>query len=66
MADCSLHVLLILYFYRKCILADESIKDKSSDTTAADGFSEVTTRFSENPYCKALDNAKDIEREIIF
>lgn len=66
MADCSLHVLLILNYYHKCIVGEESITDRSDDSATSDSRSKVNTYFSDNPYCKALENARDIEREIIF
>lgn len=62
LADTSLHVLLILKYYHKCIVGDESVADRSDDRAAVD--SQVNTYFSENPYCKALENARDIEREL--
>ncbi|CAI0559396.1 unnamed protein product, partial [Linum tenue] len=56
LAECSLHVLLILNYYRKCNLADESITDRSDDSGISDSLSKS---FVENPYCKALENMRD-------
>ncbi|CAI0465761.1 unnamed protein product, partial [Linum tenue] len=53
LAECSLHVLLILNYYRKCNPGDESITDTSDDSGTSDSFSKS---FVENPYCKALEN----------
>lgn len=61
LADSSLQVLLILIHYRKCILVDESIADRRSGSATSDSLSKENTYFSENPYCKALENARDIE-----
>ncbi|XP_057957180.1 uncharacterized protein LOC131150470 [Malania oleifera] len=61
LADSSLHVLIILIHFRKCVIGDESIIDRSNDTTTSDSVSKEITYFSENPYCKALENARDIE-----
>ncbi|CAI0559395.1 unnamed protein product [Linum tenue] len=58
LAECSLHVLLILNYYRKCNLADESITDRSDDSGISDSLSKS---FVENPYCKALENMRDID-----
>lgn len=66
LADCSLRVLLILNYYRKCIVGDQSITDRSDDSATSDSLSKGKTYFSDNPYCKALENASDIECEIIF
>ncbi|KAJ4954787.1 hypothetical protein NE237_011570 [Protea cynaroides] len=61
LAENSLLVLLILIHYRKCIMVDESIPDKSEDDATMDSLLKDTSFFSENPYCKALENARDIE-----
>ncbi|CAL5337612.1 dymeclin-like [Camellia sinensis] len=60
LADSSLHVLLTLIHYRKCVL-DASVKDKSDDSATSEFVLKENTYFSENPYCKALENARDIE-----
>ncbi|EEF45232.1 conserved hypothetical protein [Ricinus communis] len=61
MADASLHVLLILNYYHKCIVGDEPFTGKSDDSAASDSLSKANMYFSDNPYCKALENARDIE-----
>lgn len=60
LADISLHVLLILIHYRKRIVADE-MSDRGDHNDSLDPLSRQTTRFSENAFCKALENARDIE-----
>lgn len=57
----SLHVLLILIHYRKCVL--ETVKDRSDDS--ASSLPKENSYFSENPYCKALENAKDVDCKIL-
>ena len=66
LADCSLHVLLILIHYHKCVVSDESITDRSDESATSDSVSKVNTYFTVNPYSKALENARDIECEISF
>lgn len=66
LADCSLLVLLVLIHYRKCVEGDESVTDRSDGSAASDSLSKSNTHFSDNPYCKALENARDIECEISF
>ncbi|PPR90246.1 hypothetical protein GOBAR_AA30442 [Gossypium barbadense] len=61
LADCSLHVLLVLIHYHKCVVSDESITDRSDDSASTDPVSKVNTYFTVNPYSKALENARDIE-----
>ncbi|KAL6971659.1 hypothetical protein U1Q18_031338 [Sarracenia purpurea var. burkii] len=59
LAYISLHVLLILIHYRKCLL--EIVKDRSDDGATSDFLLKEHTYFSENPYYRALENAGDIE-----
>ncbi|OMO54684.1 Dymeclin [Corchorus capsularis] len=61
LADWSLHVLLILIHYHKCVVSDESITDRSDDSAISDSVSKVNTYFTVNPYSKALENARDVE-----
>ncbi|XVF63046.1 hypothetical protein PTKIN_Ptkin09bG0057200 [Pterospermum kingtungense] len=61
LADCSLHVLLILIHYHRCVVSDESVTDRSDDSAISDSVSKVSTYFTVNPYSKALGNARDIE-----
>lgn len=65
LADCSLHVLLILSHYRKCVAGNEPITDISNDTTASDSLLKGSTQFSDNPYCKALEHATDVECKML-
>lgn len=59
LADSSLNILLTLIHYRKCVLV-ESVKNNSGSATS-DSLLKEETYFSENPYCKALENARDVE-----
>lgn len=61
LADSSLQVLLILIHYRKCTSVDESMADGRSDSATSDYPLKENTFFCANPYCKALENARDIE-----
>ncbi|XP_075085652.1 uncharacterized protein LOC107769949 [Nicotiana tabacum] len=58
LADSSLNILLILVHYRKCLGVDR-LKDKI-DYSSPDSLPKEEP-FFENPYCKALENARDIE-----
>lgn len=60
-AQSSLHVLLILVHFHKCLVTDESIADIRHDSAASVPLSKERMSFSENPYCKALENARDVE-----
>ncbi|KAL9240845.1 hypothetical protein vseg_015021 [Gypsophila vaccaria] len=57
----SLHLLLVLVHFRKCIVVDEPFNGKMDGTAVSDTMPEKKTCFSDNPYCKALENARDIE-----
>lgn len=59
LAEGSLHILLILNYYRTCISVDY-VKDKS-DNSSSKALLKEETYFAENPFCKALENARDIE-----
>ncbi|XP_022721782.1 dymeclin-like isoform X2 [Durio zibethinus] len=61
LADCSLHVLLILIHYHKCVVSDELITDRSDDSATSESVSKLNTYFTVNPYSEALGNARDIE-----
>ncbi|KAG6664837.1 dymeclin-like isoform X2 [Carya illinoinensis] len=61
LADCSLLVLLVLIHYHKCVVSNESKTDKSADSATSDSLLKENTYFSDNYYCKALENAKDVE-----
>ncbi|KAM7485293.1 hypothetical protein LguiA_001302 [Lonicera macranthoides] len=60
LADISLSVLLALIHYRKCVLV-ESVKDRSDESATSQHVLKKETYFFENPYYKALENAKDIK-----
>lgn len=64
LAEGSLNVLLIISYYRKCISVDY-VKDKS-DNSSLESLPKEETYFSENPFCKALQNVRDIECMIIY
>ncbi|KAH6821680.1 dyggve-melchior-clausen syndrome protein [Perilla frutescens var. hirtella] len=59
LAEGSLHVLLILSYYRKCISVDY-VKDENLNSSSV-SLRKEETYFSENPFCKALENALDVE-----
>ncbi|KAI3459425.1 hypothetical protein Pfo_016088 [Paulownia fortunei] len=59
LAESSLNVLLILGHYHKCISVDY-VKDKS-DNSSSESLPKEQTYFSENPFCKAVENVRDIE-----
>lgn len=59
LAEASLNVLLILTYYYKCILVDDTM-DKS-DKTNSESLPKEETLFSENPVRKAVENARDLE-----
>ncbi|KAJ6816971.1 dymeclin isoform X2 [Iris pallida] len=61
LADNSLLVLLILIHYRKCVAMNESIADNSSEEVDSIYYSKEKAYFHDNPYCKALENALDVE-----
>ncbi|KAH9682468.1 Dymeclin [Citrus sinensis] len=61
LTDCSLLVLLVLIHYHKCVENDESITDRSDDSATSDSLAKSSTHFTVNPYCNALENARDIE-----
>ncbi|WOK97109.1 dymeclin [Canna indica] len=57
LAEKSLLVLLVLIHYRKCIaVANNGLEDVDSTTYLRENSS-----FYDNPYCKALENARDIQ-----
>lgn len=65
LADSSLHVLLILIHYRKC-MPEPSLKDKvynckSESLCEEECLPKEETYISENPFCKAVENMRDIE-----
>lgn len=66
LADCSLNVLLILIHYRKCLVSNESVAS-GDNNVSSDSLLKENATFYDNPYCKALENASDVEcKTIIF
>ncbi|XP_043807506.1 uncharacterized protein LOC110601238 isoform X2 [Manihot esculenta] len=65
LADCSLQVLLILNYYHKCMVGDDPITDTSDDSAASDSLPKANTYFSDLPYSKALENARNIELDCV-
>lgn len=61
LAECSLHVLLILTNYHKPIMSDESLTDKSDDSATSESVSKGHVFSSGNTFSKALANARDVE-----
>ncbi|XP_051129691.1 uncharacterized protein LOC127250441 isoform X2 [Andrographis paniculata] len=59
LSETSLIVLLILSYYYRCISV-EGIKDKSNNTSS-ESFPKEEACFSENPFRKAVENARDVE-----
>ncbi|KAL5222506.1 hypothetical protein ABZP36_027219 [Zizania latifolia] len=61
LAENSLLVLLILIHYRKCITMSESIPSNNVYTSDLNTNIKDAPNFHDNPYYKALNNAKDIQ-----
>lgn len=59
LTDCSLLVLLVLIHYHKCVVSSESSTENYVDIAMT--VLKENTYFSDNPYCKALENATDYE-----
>jgi hypothetical protein len=59
LADNSLLVLLILIHYRKCITMSESFPSSNVYTSDLNTNVKDAPAFHDNPYYKALSNAKD-------
>lgn len=64
LADNSLLILLVLIHYRKCVSMDDSVNNYAAADAAPNVPSKDSSYFSINPYCKALENARDIECDI--
>jgi len=62
-ADISIHVLLVLVHYHKCVVREDYVNDKSS---TSDSLLKENSLFSDNPYCKALEHAIDCECNVFF
>ncbi|KAF3774546.1 Dymeclin [Nymphaea thermarum] len=65
LADNSLLILLILIHYRKRIIVDNSSLDKIEPINNANGCLKVDSFFDENSYCRALENARDVEFDLV-
>lgn len=65
LAESSLNILILLIHYRKCVLLNHG-KDTSDGTATSDSSLKEDTYISENPYCKALGSAKDVECEHFY
>ncbi|KAL2469817.1 Dymeclin [Abeliophyllum distichum] len=59
LAENSLNILLILIHYHKCVAVDY-VKDKTDNSTS-DPLPKEESFFLENPFCKAVENARDIQ-----
>ena len=61
-ADISIHVLLVLVHYHKCVVSE----DYASKSSTSDFLLKENSQFSDNPYCKALEHAIDCECNVFF
>ncbi|KAL9237650.1 hypothetical protein vseg_012172 [Gypsophila vaccaria] len=61
LGESSLHLLLVFVHFRKCAIDDEPFNGNKDDSASSDALPEKKTHFYENPFCKALQNAKDVE-----
>ncbi|XP_028776424.1 dymeclin-like isoform X2 [Neltuma alba] len=61
LADSSLHVLLVLIHYHKCVASKDYGANENDKTAVSDTLQKEVTYFSDNPYCKALEHATDFE-----
>ncbi|KAF7806909.1 dymeclin [Senna tora] len=61
LADSSLHVLLVLIHYHKCVVSKDYTGNENNKMAASDALHKELTYFSDNPYCKALEHATDFE-----
>lgn len=61
LARISLHVLLILVHFRRYVFVDGHVMAGGDDGAALCPLSKEGMCSSENPYCKALENARDVE-----
>ncbi|CAB4261590.1 unnamed protein product [Prunus armeniaca] len=53
--------LMLLPFNFLASSSSEGSRNISNDTTASESFLKGSTHFSDNPYCKALEHATDVE-----
>lgn len=61
LAERSLLVLLVLIHYCKCLLSEETMMERNDDCASSDAQSKESTYLSNNPYCNALQNTRDVE-----
>ncbi|PIA45068.1 hypothetical protein AQUCO_01700543v1 [Aquilegia coerulea] len=61
LADNSLLLLLILIHYRKCLMMVEPITEKCEDPLKLDSLVKEKSYFSDNPFYRALESARDVE-----
>ncbi|KAK9083691.1 hypothetical protein Scep_030162 [Stephania cephalantha] len=61
LAVSSLNVLLVLIHYQKHALADEGTTYNCEDNMNTHSLSKSSYHFSKNPYCKILENSRDVE-----
>ncbi|OIW12485.1 hypothetical protein TanjilG_04649 [Lupinus angustifolius] len=60
-ADSSLHVLLVLIHYHKCVANEDHSAIQNNKSSASDSLLKEIPHFSDNPYCKALEHTIDCE-----
>ncbi|XP_027365717.1 dymeclin isoform X2 [Abrus precatorius] len=60
-ADISIHVLLVLIHYRKCVVSEDYSAVENNKSSTSDSLLKENPHFSDNPYCKALEHAIDCE-----
>lgn len=65
-ADSSLHVLLVLIQYHKCLVCEGYSVIENDVSASSNSLPKENTYFSDNPYCKALERATDCECNIAF
>ncbi|PKA65904.1 hypothetical protein AXF42_Ash010313 [Apostasia shenzhenica] len=65
LADSSLLVLLVLIHYRKCAELDESMESTNTDTVKSHAYMKEGSIFNDNPFCMAINNARDDEFDSI-
>ena len=66
LADNSLLVLLILIHYRRGMPLNDSLNNQIISDATPVPPSREGLHFYLNPYCKAMENARDVECETIF
>ncbi|KAH0458107.1 hypothetical protein IEQ34_013422 [Dendrobium chrysotoxum] len=61
LADISLHVLLVLVHYRTGVVPDGLMVRNDAASADSESYLKQGSYFYDNPYSKALNNARDIE-----